>query len=78
MLVAMIALFALVGPFGTFDRMSLAGRFLYWGGTMLGSWLIAMIVISVVLGTIREGWLHPVVELVIGSIVASFLIGESG
>ena len=73
-LVAMIALFALVGPFGTFDRMPLLHRVLYWTSTMLGSWLIAMVVIAIVIGTVREGWLHPLVELFIGSVVASFLI----
>ena len=42
----MIVLFAFIGPFGTFDRLDLPMRFFYLATTMLGSWCIAIIIVT--------------------------------
>ncbi len=44
---AIIVVFAIIGPFGTFERMTLATRMVYWAITMTGSWAISVTTIAV-------------------------------
>ena len=39
-LVALVALFAFIGPFGTYDSLGVSGRIGYWAVAMGGNWLI--------------------------------------
>ena len=39
-LVALVALFAFIGPFGTYDSLGVSGRIGYWAVAMGGNWLV--------------------------------------
>jgi len=74
-MLGIIALFVVVGPFGTYESMSLATRSLYWPMTMLGSWLIAITIISAFVVLLRATSLSVLVQMIIAAIVASAPIG---
>ena len=39
-LVALVAIFAFIGPFGTYDSLGVSGRIGYWAVAMGGNWLV--------------------------------------
>lgn len=72
--VAILALFILVGPFSTYERMGLVERALYWSTTMVGAWLIALVTISVVIALFVERYRRPFVLTVAGAALAGIPI----
>lgn len=74
MFACILALFSLVGPFGTFERLTLFARIAYWTTTMLGSWLIAIVCISIVAGVLMRFAMNTFVEILLGCFIASPLI----
>ena len=74
-MLGIIALFVVVGPFGTFDSMPFAARAIYWPSTMLGSWLIAVFVIAVVVAVVKTPSLPMITKMMIAAILASLPIG---
>ena len=71
---AMIILFAIIGPFGTFERMSLPMRFVYWSVTMLGSWFLAILTISMTVGLLHRTQVSQFIVILLGSALASLPI----
>ena len=65
----MLMLFAVVGPFGTFDRLNLPQRFAYWSSTMFGSWAIAILTIAICFGVLHP-WLKGMAIVLVGCIIA--------
>ena len=39
-LVVLVAIFAFIGPFGTYDSLGVSGRIGYWAVAMGGNWLV--------------------------------------
>lgn len=75
---AILALFVLVGPFGTYQEMALLERALYWTVTMVGAWIIALMTISLVIAAFRERvgsifWLTIVGAALAGIPIAAWL-----
>jgi hypothetical protein len=70
-LAAMIVLFSIIGPFGTFERMSLGLRFVYWAFTMIGSWAIAIVSLGIMVGVLRRFDLSLNATMIIGAIVSA-------
>ena len=66
-----MALFIVMGPFGTFESLDLTGRAIYWSLTMVGCWLIAISFISVTIGIFRNFTRRPMLEIMIGAALAS-------
>lgn len=57
MLLASALVLAVIGPFGTFDDMSLAVRLIYWAGCVFGGGVIYSGVLVIGMGLIRRrGW----------------------
>ena len=67
----MIVLFTVVGPFGTFDKLSLPMRLLYWTITMTGTWLITMVVVGLTRTTLPKN-VPAILMMLIGSSLAAF------
>jgi len=67
----MIVLFTLVGPFGTFDKLSLPMRLLYWTTTMTGTWLITMITVGLTKVLLPKN-IPAAVMMLTGSSIAAF------
>lgn len=74
MLATMIGLFGVVGPFGTFEDLNLPMRLLYWGLTMVGSWLIAISFVSAAIALTEKRPGFPLLTTIIASLVASPLM----
>lgn len=50
-LVALVAIFAFIGPFGTYDSLGVSGRIGYWAVAMGGNWLVCGSIMMLVLVT---------------------------
>ena len=50
-LVALVAIFAFIGPFGTYDSLGVSGRIGYWAVAMGGNWLVCGSIMMLVLIT---------------------------
>ncbi len=68
----MIVLFALIGPFGTFESMALPKRFLYWSFCMLSCWTIATVTISFLEVLCEDRDIQPLVLFSVGAVLATF------
>ena len=68
---AMIVLFSVIGPFGTFESLSLGPRFLYWAGTMIGSWAIAILSLGITVALLNKFSLSLNVTMIIGAIFSA-------
>lgn len=69
-----VLLFAMTGPFGTYDGMRLPGRLAYWLGTQAVCWLIALTSISVCAAVADQPIQRNVRIVVIGAAVAAPII----
>lgn len=71
---SMIVMFSIIGPFGTFQSLTLLERFAYWSLTMIGSWFIAIITISFLVGLVRDHTKHHFSIIMGGCILSAFPI----
>ena len=51
--------------------MPLFERFLYWGGTMIGSWAIAMVSLGIIVGILRRFSLSQNLMMIVGAIISA-------
>ena len=70
-LVGIIALFVVIGPFGTYDSITPLERLGYWGITMSANWLVCGSVMMLSLLNVRIGSRRHYVTIVIATIVAA-------
>lgn len=70
-LVGSIALFVVIGPFGTYDSLTPLERLGYWGITMSANWLVCGSVMMLSLLNVRIGSRRHYLTLVIAAIVAA-------
>ncbi len=68
---AMVVLFSIIGPFGTFERLSLEHRFLYWAGTMIGSWAIAVLSLGIIVALLKRFGLSLNATMIIGAVISA-------
>ncbi len=72
--VSMVVMFAVVGPFNTFERLPFPTRLAYWATTMIGSWFIAMMSIALVHAAMWQVDWPAFAKLLIGSALSAFPI----
>ncbi len=70
-LASVIALFVIIGPFGTYDSMTPLGRLAYWGMTMSANWLVCGSVMMLALLNVPTSSQRRYVTIVITGLVAA-------
>lgn len=72
---AVVFLFAVTGPFGTFDQLPFHARLGYWLVVQLLSWGIALIFVSFFDNALESVWVHALPRMLTGAALAAVPTG---